>query len=492
MIAWDQIALLFRASTGFPDYEQALEAAGIPFVTVAGKGFYDRPEIRDLLNILRALADPWNDLAMAGLLRSPAFGVSDEALYLLRWSGGDEKPVRYRTAIDNDLSYLADVEKSHVERAHKIIEHLAGIVDRVSVAELLKQVLDTTLYPAILAAEGTGARLQRNVEKLLSDAQASQIVRVGEFLEYIESLHEAGAREGEAPSDAGQAVRLMTVHKAKGLEFPVVVIADASRGRPGVKDAVLLSPEMGLVPNPGRFEAVPLAFTLAKAIEREQSDAEDLRLLYVAATRAREKLIVCGHHQDRNPHVWLDVLASAAGIDLAQLAAKPGEWQMSNLPESGQAVRGIARAPQPLISEARREAEQHAVTSAETALYAPLVSEEVEQVDEKVREAASSQRRLRRVVGRHRRPEGPVLGFLVHAALQRWRFPDDAGLDELLRAEALMEGLVDQEEREATIAQAKDLLERFRADPRFGDMDSAVERHHEIPYSRQEENGLAF
>jgi hypothetical protein len=64
-ISWDQIALLFRASTGFPEYEQALEWAGIPFVTVAGKGFYDRPEIRDVLNILRALADPWDDLALA-------------------------------------------------------------------------------------------------------------------------------------------------------------------------------------------------------------------------------------------------------------------------------------------------------------------------------------------------------------------------------------------------------------------------------------------
>ena len=98
---WDEVALLFRASTGYADYETALEEASIPFVTVAGRGFYDRPEIRDLINILRALADPLDDLAFAGLLRSPAFGLSDSALFLLRQSG-----LPYWEALQADLSVL--------------------------------------------------------------------------------------------------------------------------------------------------------------------------------------------------------------------------------------------------------------------------------------------------------------------------------------------------------------------------------------------------
>ncbi len=234
-ISWDQVALLFRASTGFPDYERALESAGIPFVTVAGKGFYDRPEIRDLLNILRALENPWDDLAMAGLLRSPAFGVSDAGLYQLRWSKPWRDPVSYRTAIAGDLSFLSEVDRDHAIRAKGIIEHLAGMVDRVAVAELLKQVSGRDALFCDSLGGRDGGSPARNVDKLLSDAQSSGIVRVGEFLEYIESLREAGAREGEAPSEAGGAVRLMTVHKAKGLEFPVVVIADASRGRPSTQ-----------------------------------------------------------------------------------------------------------------------------------------------------------------------------------------------------------------------------------------------------------------
>jgi ATP-dependent helicase/nuclease subunit A len=489
-ISWDRIALLFRASTGFPEYEQALELAGIPFVTVAGKGFYDRPEIRDVLNILRALADPWDDLALAGLLRSPAFGVSDEGLYRMRWSTGGDQPVPYRMALSADLSYLSEADRHHAARSNEIVARLTKMVERVSVAELLKQVLDTTLYPAILSAEGTGVRLQRNIDKLLSDAQASGIVRVSEFLEYIETLREAGAREGEAPSEASGAVRLMTIHKAKGLQFPVVVIADASRGRPPLKEPALLSTVMGLVPNPDRFDNVPLCFRLAQAIEREQAEAEDLRLLYVAATRAEEKLIVCGHQRDHHSSGWLDQLASAASLDLGAMCSQPGAWQIQTLPGSQQTVRGIAQAVQSQKVDVSTKDEKKVETSNAIPLYAPLVSLEMEQGDEKQKEGLDNRRRLRRVVGRHRRPEGTTLGTLVHAALRHWRFPGDAGLDELLRAEALMEGLVDQAEREVTLAQAKEILGRFRADPRCGEITSAPERRHEVPYSILGDSGL--
>lgn len=86
------MALLFHASTAFSVYEDALEAAGIPFVTVAGRGFYDRPEIRDLLNALAAIAVPSDDLALAGLLRSPAIGLDDADLYHLRFTASHYKP----------------------------------------------------------------------------------------------------------------------------------------------------------------------------------------------------------------------------------------------------------------------------------------------------------------------------------------------------------------------------------------------------------------
>jgi ATP-dependent helicase/nuclease subunit A len=341
-IQWDDVALLFRASTAFPVYESALESAGIPFVTVAGRGFYDRPEIRDLLNILRALADPWDDLALAGLLRSPAFGVSDAGLYQLRWPAGAANPQSLRQGLAGDLGELGESDRAQAARARLVVDDLAGLVDRVSVAELLKQVLEVTYYPAILATVETGTRLQRNVDKLLADAHASGMVRVAEFLEHIATLQTVGAREGEAPAEAGGAVRLMTVHKAKGLEFPVVVVADAARERPSSSERVLLSSVAGLALHAARLGGPSLMFRWAMQAEKTQSSAEDLRVLYVAATRAREKLIVCGHYNGRSSQTWLSQLAGAAGLDLNQITAEPEAWHLVTLAQSGQAVAGIA------------------------------------------------------------------------------------------------------------------------------------------------------
>lgn len=145
---------------------------------------------------------------------------------------------------------------------------------------------------------------------------------------------------------------------------------------------------------------------------------------------------------------------------------------------------------QPEAVKASGKEEPKAATSKETPLYAPLVVMEVEQVDPKKEDAEDRERRLRRVIGRQRRPEGTVVGTLVHAAIRRWRFPGDAGLDELLRAEALMEGLVDLGQYDLTVAQAKALLNRFRGDARFAEIDAA-ERFHEVPYSRIMENSVS-
>ncbi|MFQ5421111.1 MAG: UvrD-helicase domain-containing protein, partial [Anaerolineae bacterium] len=129
-IGWGEMGLLCRASTSFPVYEDALEAAGIPFVTVAGRGFYDRPEVRDLLNALRAIANPRDDRALAGLLRSPAFALTDGAIYLLR-RGHEEQERSLWAALHDDLSLLAADDAQRAGRAAKIIARLNRLVGRV-------------------------------------------------------------------------------------------------------------------------------------------------------------------------------------------------------------------------------------------------------------------------------------------------------------------------------------------------------------------------
>lgn len=489
-VDWGDVALFFRASTGFPAYEAALEAAGIPFATVAGRGFYDRPEIRDLLNMLRALADPWDDVAMAGLLRSPAFGLTDAALYQMRWSGSNpgSEPTAFRTALYGDLAYLAEADRRQAERARSIVERLTGLIDRVPVAEFLKTLLDQTAYPAILAAAHHGVRLQRNVEKLLADAHASGLVRVVEFLEYVDTLRESGAREGEAPVDAGGAVQLMTVHKAKGLEFPVVVIADASREAPSASERALLSPEVGLALWPAWKEAVPLSFRLAKALDGQQAEAEDRRLLYVAATRAREKLIVCGHVTERIPDAWMKKLLDAANVDITALIENQGCWQSFTLSpgselaphESRQEVRALAATSPEQVEKAlppRSEVNAAAMGDLEP-LYRPLDRELLEPVDG---DGEVSRQRAVRVTRRHRHPDGTIVGLLVHEALRRWRFPGEPGLDRLLQAAAAEAGLVDPADIGEHTDRAVVLLWRLRQDPRWAEIDQAP-RQHEVPY----------
>lgn len=329
--AWSDMALLFRASSGFGVYEDALERAGIPFVTIAGRGFYDRPEIRDVLNALAAIHDPTDDLALAGLLRSPAIGLSDADLYRLRFADGSDQP----RALWETLGVIASAEREAISSGHNetasrrsarsdayhLIAELHDLAGRVSVAEVLKRFLDATHYRTLLSAAPQGHRLRRNVDKLLADAHASRLIGLGEFLEYVQTLEDTGVREGEAPTEAGGAVQLMTVHKAKGLEFPVVVIADAAHEVRQHSGKVLLDDQLGLqIDLVDADKAHPVAFRLAQLAEQAKDDAEDKRLLYVAATRAKEKLIVSGHAKIGSKNTltlsgWLNRLGEVLELD---------------------------------------------------------------------------------------------------------------------------------------------------------------------------------
>jgi ATP-dependent helicase/nuclease subunit A len=486
---WDDIALLFRASPSFPDFEQALEDAGVPFVTVAGGGFYDRPEIRDLLNLLRAIASPRDDLAMAGLLRSPAFGLSDAGLFRLRWPASGGGPVGYQQALGGDLTALTQEDRECAGRARTVLELVGALANRVAVAELLKDVLDRTLYLAVLRAAPGGERLYRNVEKLLQDAHDSGIVRVEDFLEYVETLKSVGAREGEAPSEALGAVRLMTVHKAKGLEFPIVVLADASRQAPGEFGRVLLSPELGVVARPGRrTDEEPIAFRLARAVEREHEQAEERRLLYVGATRAQEKLIVVGYRGPRRGESWLSLLEQA----LDEAGARPaagGPPECLMLPANGAlvAVREVHISPPP--AALRRAAGLRPPDESERRpLFRLVPDEEVEDTDDKPQPTEDGRGRRQNIFAVRAENDAKLIGRLVHVAILRWCFPGDARLQPLLRASARNEGMLDELEAEQHIAQVVELLGRLRQDARWTELDGA-RRFQEVPYSLRQGTG---
>ena len=496
-IQWQDVALLFRASTAFPVYEDALERAGIPFVTVAGRGFYDRYEVRDLLNALTAVADPTDDLALVGFLRSPAIGLTDAALYLLRFpptsviSREAHQPCSVWATLNRpalpDIVPPDDLERA--VRGRELVAELHDLAGRMPVAAVLKRLLDQTHYRAALQAAEGGARARRNVDKLLADAHVSSLVSVREFLEYVRALRDVGVRESEAPTEAGSAVQLMTVHKAKGLEFPVVVIADAAHAGHRDTATVRLDAQLGVVINLRDREGDrrPAAYRLAALRATERGEAEDRRLLYVAATRAQEKLLVSAHTKilkggGLSLSGWLKHLGQVVGLDGATVAGTPVGPQPLPLTEDAGCTLYPWREERPTTAHAGDQV-SHPTPQAFQDLVAPLIAPPSGQYPKLDAREAHPPRRIWRVVPRTRRAHAPawVVGTLVHTALRHWRFEDER-LASFLRPFALDMGVVDDGEIHAAIVEAKRLLRRFHVHPLWTEMDAA-QRWHEVGFS---------
>jgi len=504
-LEYGDFAILCRASSAFPYYEDALDRAQIPFLTFSGRGFYDRPEIRDLLNALRAVADPTDDLALAGLLRSPAMAVSDAGLYRLCVERDRlPEPLPLWDVLQQSWHEFGGRDSS---RAGQAIEMIGGLHDQVGrslIADVLKAFLDMTDYRALMLGAGK-AREARNVSKLLADAHASGIVGVGEFLEYVEGLRTSGAREGEARATAEGAVQIMTVHAAKGLEFPVVVLGNATFGGRG-PGGVLLPPELGvLLPLQDGEGNLPALYRLGKAIEQDREDAESDRLLYVAATRAREMLLFSGNVSVKkdgsfgNLGGWLGEIAKAVAVDTVCIdydeegarvlqrglqvdgipvsctIYEPGVTWVTGAPRPGRSPGLPLDLPPPLLEPVDpRRAEADART------------EELER---------DPPHRVWRVVPAVARPRAPawVIGSLVHAAIAARRFPD-ASYERWAEARARGHGVTDARQLADAVRESRELLLRFRQHPLADELEDAERRLHEVPYSvvidRRVERGI--
>ncbi len=532
---YGDFAILCRASGSFAAYEDALERAAVPFLTVAGRGFYGRPEIRDVLNVLHALADPTDDLALVGLLRSPAFGLSDAALYALcrERDQAESAASLWATLGAPSRASLGD-DGPKATRAVCIIADLHGRVGRISVADLLKAFLDATDYRAALiqsaqsreqsgGAEfrGVQSRGTRNLAKLLGDAHASGIVGVGEFLEYVAGLRDSGTREGEARAAAEGAVQIMSVHMAKGLEFPVVVIGDVAYGRRG-PNRVLVDPDLGvLLPLKDEDDRLSAVYRLGQALNDDQEAAELDRLLYVATTRAREKLLISGCIRLNKGGAigkqagWLETIGGPEGLALAETAVSP-EQQGAGVVHldlrAGHVPVSCTIYPPPSTEQSpaqsrhpsggtpqHRELDEPGYgrdhrsggigTEAAVPLPPPLLAPVTfgkEVVDQRTRdqERDPPQRAWRVVPPATSRPRAPAreIGLIVHEALAAWRFPD-TGFERWARARARAHGLTDARELDEAVRQSRLLLVRFRNHPLFQEMDAAERRLHEVPYS---------
>jgi ATP-dependent exoDNAse (exonuclease V) beta subunit len=307
---YKDIAILLRAFTGVWTYESALRRAGIPYLTVQGKGFYQREEITDLIQLLRFLDNTTDELALAAILRSPLGGISDNALLALRcapWVDGDKSSTKlHRRNLlravrrHREIEFIDQDDRAALDRIAVWIESMIDRRNRYGIADLLRHAVASSEFMPIIAANFDGAQRVANVEKLFRLAEqfekSGHLIR--DFVHYVEEFEAIGGREGEGQMDeTANVVRLMTIHQAKGLEFPIVIIPDLHREPNRREAAFILDRHKGMtvrVPD-GRGRSVRGAlFNELVQRNRWREEFESMRLLYVAATRAEDLLILSG------------------------------------------------------------------------------------------------------------------------------------------------------------------------------------------------------
>jgi len=290
---YGDVAVLLERRTNLAYYEWALARYGVPYHVHAGLGFYERQEVYDLYNILRFLVNHLDDAALYGVLRSPYFGFSDARLFHIARSSGSSLWERVQAAEEPAAGTLRD---------------WLSLSRRLPPARLIRRIVETSGIYLVFGGMAGGEQAAANVEKLIALARDADSSTLAGFVVELGRSIDAGDREGDAPLDlaAADAVSIMTVHAAKGLEFPVVVVPDlAETPRSGggtimVGEGLLLGVS---IPNPAddhERQETPI-LRLLKDEHRQKEEAERKRLFYVAVTRAKDHLILCGETPDAAP-----------------------------------------------------------------------------------------------------------------------------------------------------------------------------------------------
>ena len=294
-------AVLSRSHDPLRAVEAAFKAAELPYVTIGGRGFFRQEEVRDLTALLNALYNPADELALAIALRSPLFAISDDALFGLRLL----YPAQSLWAALTGPVHTDQPDREAVLFARQALLMLRTLVGRLSLADLLSKTLAATGYLAVLAGLPDGVRRIGNVEKLIDRARHAGPIGLGDFAAQLADASERELREGEVPLEVGNAIRLMTIHASKGLEFPIVAIFNTGTDRASITDPLLWDNDPAAVApafrlaledddsdQPGK---VPFAYRTAAARTQAREQAEATRVWYVAVTRAADRLLISGN-----------------------------------------------------------------------------------------------------------------------------------------------------------------------------------------------------
>src|SRR5205823_3557563 len=257
-----------RALDQVKAYEYALRRSAIPHYVVKGRGFFQCQEVRDVASLLATIADARDGVALAAVLRSPFFAIDDATLARLAWPAGAA---------------------------------LRALRSRATIAELIAEALAATDFEAVCLTQFQGPQKVANVRKLIELARGAERRRFFTLRDFVALVHDLGEREPREPEaqlvgEQDDVVRLMTIHQAKGLEFPVVVLVDLGRRLERDNDTAVIDEELGVLVAPvagaGLQPQSQAQLEAYRVRAWDRTRAEHARLLYVACTRARDELVL--------------------------------------------------------------------------------------------------------------------------------------------------------------------------------------------------------
>ncbi len=298
------LVMLFRATTAMGFFERALEERGIPVHVVGGRGYFAQQQVSDLRHWLSALANPLDGLAVYSLLASPLAGLSLDAVALIglhaRRSRRDPWWAVSEPA-DELVAVLPDEDRRRLAAFVERFEAERRVAGQVALETLIDRAVTGSGYDRHLLALPGGIRRMANVRKLMRMAREFEADEGRDLRGFVDALAELDAleaREGEAPleAEALDAVRMMTIHRAKGLEFPVVCVCDLGKDGRDDEGSLRISEDgtvglrlagLGGAVDSERLESL-------KAQGKVDAEEEERRIFYVAATRAQEHLILSG------------------------------------------------------------------------------------------------------------------------------------------------------------------------------------------------------
>lgn len=292
-LPYGEMAILLRAMTHCETLTAELERQGVPYNVIDGKGFYARQEVLDLLNLLTVLHNRYRSLELAGVLRSPYFGLTDETITSLFLSGSSLWDALQQAAVPGEQGAL-------VARAAHCLRQLRAYAALAALPELWQELWRVLSIDVVLSRQENGAGKLANAQKLRQLAEAYSAEHqgcLGDWLAYVERVRKAEIRETAANVDAEDAVQILTIHKSKGLEFHTVLIPflDSPRNSTTAEIAYLPGRGLGikLLLADGQLAASGVLQRLREA-DKALDLAERLRQLYVAMTRAEKALLLSG------------------------------------------------------------------------------------------------------------------------------------------------------------------------------------------------------